>query len=690
MRDFFISYNAHDRSWAVWIAWQLEEHGFSVTIQAWDFVGNWVIKMDRAMQKSQRTVAVLSPHYVKAMFTQSEWANAFRLDPTGEQDLLIPVLVAPVELEGTLAQIAYVDFVGCTEDEAEEMLLKRVRGERGKPATSPKFPGGQHSSEGARERSIKQKPVYPATGEDEAKLLRVRDIVVHWRGQYVAKVESLRVASERARALSREPPDRFDDDVIQVIALAGAVAHDLQSLALHELEFATSYGLMMHPAVFSGSAISQALRYASWASPESRALLELAREEGEVAGLRTEDLVPDSYGFEMLARTLEAGLELARFDIGALPRGYLVKSAQVVPDNLLTYRRLFVASIDSDPGLHLMTADSGVEQVGSFVARKLPLRALCAQRNREGSFDLVASDANHLYYWQASSSLPTMQFPLRARILSARFLASAPGSPVAVFDRQGAVTVITAEGGYTTVTIQHPPDGHSWSEAQIWVDPLDKDAWYVVAWTTEHAVTSGLHGSLSCTKFREDLFNDPVFISEFHGRIHYWYDAGSLTLGTLDSLPCVIVERQAYWGSAVCFLDPKTLVAIRPPLVIRGALQSMTLAVGRWLVVGFQQRGGKVRNRIAVLDLDSQNEEPIGSWLEGRGDVYNPIAIAENDNSFQTLQVFRNSELPLGERYQLSSFEWPAGHVEVLKRFSDLSIRHVEDAVILGNEFGQG
>jgi hypothetical protein len=29
-RDFFISYNQADRTWAEWIAWQLEHAGYSV------------------------------------------------------------------------------------------------------------------------------------------------------------------------------------------------------------------------------------------------------------------------------------------------------------------------------------------------------------------------------------------------------------------------------------------------------------------------------------------------------------------------------------------------------------------------------------------------------------------------------------------------------------------------------------
>jgi len=31
MKDFFISYNSADRTWAEWIAWQLEEAGYTRT-----------------------------------------------------------------------------------------------------------------------------------------------------------------------------------------------------------------------------------------------------------------------------------------------------------------------------------------------------------------------------------------------------------------------------------------------------------------------------------------------------------------------------------------------------------------------------------------------------------------------------------------------------------------------------------
>ena len=88
-KDFFISYTSADRTWAEWIAWQLEQEGYTTLIQAWDFQpgSNFVLEMDTAAKTAGRTIAVLSPDYFKSGFTPSEWAAAFRHDPKGEQRL---------------------------------------------------------------------------------------------------------------------------------------------------------------------------------------------------------------------------------------------------------------------------------------------------------------------------------------------------------------------------------------------------------------------------------------------------------------------------------------------------------------------------------------------------------------------------------------------------------------------------
>jgi TIR domain len=51
---FFVSYTSADRAWAEWVAWQLEQAGFRVIIQAWDFEpgDNFVVRMRDALEQA--------------------------------------------------------------------------------------------------------------------------------------------------------------------------------------------------------------------------------------------------------------------------------------------------------------------------------------------------------------------------------------------------------------------------------------------------------------------------------------------------------------------------------------------------------------------------------------------------------------------------------------------------------------
>jgi hypothetical protein len=142
-KDFFVSYNRADREWAEWIAWQLEEEGYTTIIQAWDFRpgGNFVIDMQRAADQARRTIAVLSPDYLQALYTYPEWAAAFAQDPTGEKGTLLPVRVRECELKGLLPQIVYIDLVGLDQEAAKQELVAGVKQGRAKPAIAPSFPG---------------------------------------------------------------------------------------------------------------------------------------------------------------------------------------------------------------------------------------------------------------------------------------------------------------------------------------------------------------------------------------------------------------------------------------------------------------------------------------------------------------------------------------------------------------------
>ena len=158
IKDFFISYTGADEAWAEWIAWQLEENGYSVTIQVWDFRpgSNFVLDMQKASVDCERTLIILSPDFLDSQYTQPEWAAAFRQDPTGEEKLLVPVRVKECDLEGMLGAIGYIDLIGLNEHAAIEALLKGVQRERVKPSRPPRYPGSPE------ERSFPTPPPFPS------------------------------------------------------------------------------------------------------------------------------------------------------------------------------------------------------------------------------------------------------------------------------------------------------------------------------------------------------------------------------------------------------------------------------------------------------------------------------------------------------------------------------------------------
>ena len=142
MKDFFISYNHADRQWAEWIAWHLEDVGYTAIVQAWDFRpgSNFALEMHASAQTALRTIAVLSPDYLDAPFTLAEWASAFTQDPTSKKGKLLPIKVRECDPSGLLKQIVYINLVGLSEDEARKALINGVSQERAKPLVQPAFP----------------------------------------------------------------------------------------------------------------------------------------------------------------------------------------------------------------------------------------------------------------------------------------------------------------------------------------------------------------------------------------------------------------------------------------------------------------------------------------------------------------------------------------------------------------------
>lgn len=144
-REFFVSYTQADRAWAEWIAWQLEEKGYRVLIQAWDMVpGNdWTHVMHTGVQAASRTIAVLSAAYLESVYSTAEWEAAWRDDPLGKRRKLLVFRVDNCTPAGVLAGRVITDLTGLDESAARTEVIKAARSAisgRAKPATPPGFP----------------------------------------------------------------------------------------------------------------------------------------------------------------------------------------------------------------------------------------------------------------------------------------------------------------------------------------------------------------------------------------------------------------------------------------------------------------------------------------------------------------------------------------------------------------------
>lgn len=125
-------------------------------MQAWDFRpgSNFVLEMQQAAANAERTIAVLSPAYLSALYTHPEWAAAFVQDPTGEKGTLLPVCIQKCDLKGLLPAIIHIDLVNLDENAAKEKLLKGISRERAKPSIKPAFPDD-------KQRSVALQPRFP-------------------------------------------------------------------------------------------------------------------------------------------------------------------------------------------------------------------------------------------------------------------------------------------------------------------------------------------------------------------------------------------------------------------------------------------------------------------------------------------------------------------------------------------------
>lgn len=128
--DVFISYSSKDRPWVRQeLLPRLEAHGLRACIDYRDFaVGAPILtEIERALLTSRKTLLVMSPAYMQSGWTEFENLLLQTLDPSSQNQRLIPLRKEECEIPLRIRYLIYVDFAAPDDLAFEwERLLKAL------------------------------------------------------------------------------------------------------------------------------------------------------------------------------------------------------------------------------------------------------------------------------------------------------------------------------------------------------------------------------------------------------------------------------------------------------------------------------------------------------------------------------------------------------------------------------------
>ena len=127
--DYFVAYHAADQEWAEWVGQRLQDAGYTVELQSYDYWArsSMILEMFAVSAIADATIALLSPEFLAENLDRPEWQAAYAQDPAGTQGILLPVRVRECDVEEALPGVRFVDLVGLGEEEAREALLEGIR-----------------------------------------------------------------------------------------------------------------------------------------------------------------------------------------------------------------------------------------------------------------------------------------------------------------------------------------------------------------------------------------------------------------------------------------------------------------------------------------------------------------------------------------------------------------------------------
>jgi tetratricopeptide (TPR) repeat protein len=137
--DFFVSHASRDQTWAEWLAWELIDAGYTVELDVWDWAPgqDFVVRMEQALERADRMLAVWTEAYFPAPFAGAEFRAAF-VRHARDEGRIVPVLVEQATVPDLYSPLIHIDLVGLDEPAAAGRLRARLAG--GRPASPPPFP----------------------------------------------------------------------------------------------------------------------------------------------------------------------------------------------------------------------------------------------------------------------------------------------------------------------------------------------------------------------------------------------------------------------------------------------------------------------------------------------------------------------------------------------------------------------
>ena len=111
--DVFISYSHKDQKWIrEYLYPALVNNKIKVIIDYRDFYpGDFIVReIVNAIERSKKTILVLSPNYLESDWTEFENLLVQTIDPAAKKRRLLPLLLTPCELPIRLRSLSYLDF----------------------------------------------------------------------------------------------------------------------------------------------------------------------------------------------------------------------------------------------------------------------------------------------------------------------------------------------------------------------------------------------------------------------------------------------------------------------------------------------------------------------------------------------------------------------------------------------------